>query len=247
MPRSCCRRSISMRSRRASPISASPSTMPRSCRSPAPWSAAAGRQFAQEHAREGACRPQQEHGLVLRPAEPRRSDQDHGGCRASCKEDDVARSYDFLHKNEFFENTGKVSKTKMGALLKALKDLGDIEGSTDVERFVLPGVTQLIGLGPDERRRSGCGGAAAGAKRAGGLRIAAPRFYFAGILSVLGGLLFWELVSRCLVANPLFLAAPSQIVHGDLGARPERRDVAAPRHQRDRVRARLRHCERARA
>jgi NitT/TauT family transport system substrate-binding protein len=59
------------------------------------------------------------------------------------KAEDVGRSYDFLHKNEFFENTGKVSRTKMGALLKALKDLGDIEGSTDVDRFVLPGVTQL--------------------------------------------------------------------------------------------------------
>jgi hypothetical protein len=31
----------------------------------------------------------------------------------------------------------------MGALIKALKDLGDVEGATDVERFVLPGVTQL--------------------------------------------------------------------------------------------------------
>jgi NitT/TauT family transport system permease protein len=36
--------------------------------------------------------------------------------------------------------------------------------------------------------------------------------YLAGTLSVLGGLLLWELVSRLLVANPLFLAAPSQIV-----------------------------------
>ena len=36
--------------------------------------------------------------------------------------------------------------------------------------------------------------------------------YFAGVISVLGGLLFWELVSRVLVANPLFLAAPSQIL-----------------------------------
>jgi NitT/TauT family transport system permease protein len=35
---------------------------------------------------------------------------------------------------------------------------------------------------------------------------------FAGVLSVLGGLLLWELVSRLLVANPLFLAAPSQIL-----------------------------------
>jgi NitT/TauT family transport system permease protein len=34
----------------------------------------------------------------------------------------------------------------------------------------------------------------------------------AGTLSVVGGLLLWELISRVLVANPLFLAAPSQIV-----------------------------------
>jgi NitT/TauT family transport system substrate-binding protein len=56
------------------------------------------------------------------------------------KEEDVAKSYDFLHVNEFFEPTGKISKLKMGALLKALKELGDVEGSTEVERFVLPGV-----------------------------------------------------------------------------------------------------------
>ena len=59
------------------------------------------------------------------------------------KQDDVAKSYDFLQKNAFFETTGKVSKAKMSALLAALKGLGDIEGSTDLERFVLPGVTQL--------------------------------------------------------------------------------------------------------
>jgi NitT/TauT family transport system substrate-binding protein len=59
------------------------------------------------------------------------------------KQEDVAKSYDFLHKNKFFETAGKVSKAKMGALLAALKGLGDIEGSTNLERFVLPGVTQL--------------------------------------------------------------------------------------------------------
>jgi len=59
------------------------------------------------------------------------------------KQDDVAKSYDFLHKNGFFETAGKLSKTKMGALLNALKGLGDVEGSVNIERFVLPGVTQL--------------------------------------------------------------------------------------------------------
>jgi NitT/TauT family transport system permease protein len=37
--------------------------------------------------------------------------------------------------------------------------------------------------------------------------------HLAGLLSVAGGLLLWELVSRLLVANALFLAAPSQIVY----------------------------------
>jgi NitT/TauT family transport system permease protein len=37
--------------------------------------------------------------------------------------------------------------------------------------------------------------------------------YMAGTLSVIGGLLFWEVVSRLLVANALFLAAPSQILY----------------------------------
>jgi NitT/TauT family transport system permease protein len=37
--------------------------------------------------------------------------------------------------------------------------------------------------------------------------------HLAGTLSVVGGLLLWEFVSRVLIANQLFLAAPSQIVH----------------------------------
>src|SRR5262249_61068244 len=35
--------------------------------------------------------------------------------------------------------------------------------------------------------------------------------HFAGLLSMLAGLGLWELFSRVVVANPLFLAAPSQI------------------------------------
>jgi len=40
----------------------------------------------------------------------------------------------------------------------------------------------------------------------------ARRHYLTGTLSVVGGLLLWEAVSRVLVANALFLAAPTQIV-----------------------------------
>src|SRR5450432_2397971 len=35
--------------------------------------------------------------------------------------------------------------------------------------------------------------------------------HFAGLLSVLAGLALWEFVSRVVIANPLFLAAPTQI------------------------------------
>ena len=38
------------------------------------------------------------------------------------------------------------------------------------------------------------------------------RFHLAGTLSVVGGLLLWEVVSKYLIANPLFLASPSEIV-----------------------------------
>jgi NitT/TauT family transport system permease protein len=40
---------------------------------------------------------------------------------------------------------------------------------------------------------------------------AVRRRYLAGLISVVGGLALWELISRYLVANSLFLAAPSQI------------------------------------
>ena len=59
------------------------------------------------------------------------------------KSDVIAQTYDFLHSRPFIEGTGRVSKTKMGALLAALKGLGDLQGSTDVARFALAGVAQL--------------------------------------------------------------------------------------------------------
>ena len=59
------------------------------------------------------------------------------------KADVIAKTYDFLHSRPFLEGTGRVSRTKMSALLAAMKNLGDVQGSTEVERFVLPGVGQL--------------------------------------------------------------------------------------------------------
>jgi ABC-type nitrate/sulfonate/bicarbonate transport system substrate-binding protein len=55
----------------------------------------------------------------------------------------IEQTYDFLHSRPFIEGSGRVSKTKIGTLLAALKAQGDLQGSTDVARFVLPGVAQL--------------------------------------------------------------------------------------------------------
>ena len=57
--------------------------------------------------------------------------------------DDVEKSYDFLITGKFLEPTGKVSRAKLTALVGALQELGDIPRGFDIERLVLPGVTQL--------------------------------------------------------------------------------------------------------
>jgi hypothetical protein len=57
--------------------------------------------------------------------------------------DDVEKSYEFLTRGRLFEPTGKVSRAKLGVLVEALKELGDVASGFDIERLVLPGVTQL--------------------------------------------------------------------------------------------------------
>jgi NitT/TauT family transport system substrate-binding protein len=58
------------------------------------------------------------------------------------KPDEVEKAYDFYRKGKFFEPSGKVSRKRLGALVAALVGLGDIP-SVDVDRLVLPGVTQM--------------------------------------------------------------------------------------------------------
>jgi len=59
------------------------------------------------------------------------------------KPEDVEQSYDFFRKNNFFDRTGKISRTKMNALVDALVDLGDLKARGNVERFLVRGVAQL--------------------------------------------------------------------------------------------------------
>jgi ABC-type nitrate/sulfonate/bicarbonate transport system substrate-binding protein len=59
------------------------------------------------------------------------------------KSDDVAKAYDFLQDRKFFDAGGKVSRARMNAMLAALRELGDITPTLDVDRLLLPGVTQV--------------------------------------------------------------------------------------------------------
>jgi NitT/TauT family transport system substrate-binding protein len=56
---------------------------------------------------------------------------------------DTEKAYDFFRRGDFFEPTGKVSKAKLTALAKAMESLGDAPGAIDVDRVILPGVTQI--------------------------------------------------------------------------------------------------------
>ena len=61
---------------------------------------------------------------------------------SSLKKDDVEKAYDFLIGGKYFEATGKVSRSRLNALVDALKELGDIPPSFPINRLFLAGVTQ---------------------------------------------------------------------------------------------------------
>ena len=49
----------------------------------------------------------------------------------------------FFRNGNFFEPTGKVSRSKLANLAKAMETLGDLPGALDVDKAVLPGITQM--------------------------------------------------------------------------------------------------------
>ena len=49
-------------------------------------------------------------------------------------QEDVEKSYDFFRNGHFFEPTGKVSRSKLNNLAKAMESLGDLPGALDVDK-----------------------------------------------------------------------------------------------------------------
>ena len=62
---------------------------------------------------------------------------------SSLSEDDIEKAYSFFRDGHYLEPTGKVSRSKLNALAKAMESLGDLPGALDVDKIVLPGVTQM--------------------------------------------------------------------------------------------------------
>ena len=63
---------------------------------------------------------------------------------SKAKQENVEKSYDFLRGKHLFEPTGKVSKKKVGTVVDALRELGDVPPEFAVDRLFLPGVTKVI-------------------------------------------------------------------------------------------------------
>jgi NitT/TauT family transport system substrate-binding protein len=59
------------------------------------------------------------------------------------KQPEVEQAYDFLIRGNYFEPTGKISKSRLAKLVDALKALGDLPPDFAVDRLFLPGVTQI--------------------------------------------------------------------------------------------------------
>jgi ABC-type nitrate/sulfonate/bicarbonate transport system substrate-binding protein len=59
------------------------------------------------------------------------------------KPEDVGKSYDFYRSGRYFDDTGKLSRRKLVALLEVLHSLGDVADAKSIDRFLLAGVTQV--------------------------------------------------------------------------------------------------------
>jgi len=62
---------------------------------------------------------------------------------SSLRPEDVEKSYEFLHHGRFFETSGTISRARLGKVLEALQELGDIPRAMSVDSLFMPGLTQV--------------------------------------------------------------------------------------------------------
>lgn len=57
--------------------------------------------------------------------------------------DDATRSYDLLQKIKFFAPDDKVSRSALNSVITGMKAIGDYDENVDINKLVIPGITQL--------------------------------------------------------------------------------------------------------
>ena len=57
--------------------------------------------------------------------------------------EDIEATYDYYKSLHIFDRKGLVEASTVGNLIKAMQDIGDLEGSLDVNRFIDPEITSL--------------------------------------------------------------------------------------------------------
>jgi ABC-type nitrate/sulfonate/bicarbonate transport system substrate-binding protein len=62
---------------------------------------------------------------------------------ARASREDANASYDYLRRIEYFEPSSKVSRAKLGNVLEAEKNAGNVSSTLTIDRLVMSGVTEL--------------------------------------------------------------------------------------------------------
>ena len=57
--------------------------------------------------------------------------------------DDVEMTYDYYRRLRIFDRRGLLEASTLGNLIKAMQDMGDLDGSLNVRRFIDPNITSL--------------------------------------------------------------------------------------------------------
>jgi NitT/TauT family transport system substrate-binding protein len=64
--------------------------------------------------------------------------------KSGLPEDEVKQSYDFLRKIDFWAHDGKVSRGMLEKIVDSMRKIGDYDEAVDVNKLVIPNVTQVI-------------------------------------------------------------------------------------------------------
>jgi NitT/TauT family transport system substrate-binding protein len=57
---------------------------------------------------------------------------------------EVAQSYDFMHKIDFWAHDATVSRKTLQHIIDSMRAIGDTEGNVDIDKLGIPGVTQFV-------------------------------------------------------------------------------------------------------